>query len=142
MGNLVQLVHSVHKSHIDMVLTNGLKAISAFDDLGLEMRRGVVFCWLRREDDKLSLSDQRNDYVYVEVTVDRDRCRVAEMDFASIAIMYLQGSRRPKNEEAARLLAQVYQLTSVPLSDYFEGIFSTPEVLVKGDISPDCIRLN
>ena len=106
------------------------------------MRRDVVYCWLRKEDDKLFISGQRIDYVYVEVTVDQDRCRVAEMDFASIAMMYFQGSRRPKNEEAAQLLAQVYQLTSVPLSDYVEGIFSTPEVLVKGDINPSCIRLN
>ena len=76
------------------------------------------------------------------MTVDQDRCRVAEMDFAGIAMMYLQGSGgKPRNEEAARLLADVYRVTSVPLSDYTEGMFWTPEVLVKGDIDPDCIKL-
>lgn len=140
MGKQVRLLHSVHKSKIDEVLKNGLKAASEFDDLGLEMRCGVVYCWLRKEDDKMW--GKRADCVYVEVTVDEDRCQVAEMDFASIAMMYLQGSdSKPKNEEAARLLAEVYRVTSVPLSDYTEGLFSTPEVLVKGDIDVDCVKL-
>jgi len=133
----VALPRSIHKSKIDEVLRNGLKAVSEYDDLGLEMRRGVVYCWLRKEDDKLSSGGQRADYVYVEVTVDQDRCRVAEMDFAGIAMMYLQGSGgKPRNEEAARLLADAYRVTSLPLSDYTEGMFWTPKVLVKGDIDP------
>lgn len=120
MEKRIQLVHSIHKSKIDEVLKKGLKAVSEYDELGLEMRRDVVYCWLRKEDDKMY--GQRTDYVYVEVTVDQDRCRVADMDFASISMMYLQGSGgKPKNEEAARLLAEVYQITSVPLSDYTEG---------------------
>ena len=140
MGKPVQLLHSVHKTNIDEVLENGLKADSEFDHLGLEMRRSVIYCWFRKEDDKMW--GQRVDYVYVEVTVDEDRCRVAEMDFASIAMMYRQGSGgKPKNEEAARLQAEVYRVTSVSLSDYTEGMFWTPEVLVKGDIDADCIKL-
>ena len=142
MGKKVELLHSVHKSKVEEILKYGLKAVSEYDDLGLEMRRDVVYCWLRKEHNKLSSGGQRTDCVYVEVTVDEDRCRVAEMDFASIAMMYRQGSGgRPKNEEAASLLAKVYRVTSVPLSDYVERMFSSPEVLVKGDIDPDDIRL-
>jgi len=142
MGKPVRLLHSVHRSRIDQVLSEGLKAASEFDDLGLEMRRGVVYCWLRREDDRMSQGGQRADYVYVEVTADEERCRVAEMDFASVAMMYLQGSGgKPRNEVAARLLAEVYRVTSVPLADHTEGTFWTPEVLVKGDIAPGCIRV-
>jgi hypothetical protein len=49
---LAQLVHSVHKSQLVIVLKDGLKAISTFDDfLGLEMRRDVIYCWLRKEDE-------------------------------------------------------------------------------------------
>jgi hypothetical protein len=140
MEKQIRLLHSTHRSNVDQVLRNGLKATSSFDDLGLEMRRGVVYCWLRKEDDKMW--GQRADCVYVQVTVDQDRCRVADMDFISIAMMYLQGSKgKPKNEEAAQLLADLYRVTSVPLSEYTEGMFWTPEVLVKGDIDPDCIRL-
>ena len=135
-----QLIHSVHESIIGIVLRDGLKAASRFDSLGLDMRRGVIYCWLRKEDDKMWR--KRSDYVYVRVSVDQDRCRVAEMDFASLALMYLQGDTvRPENKEAAHLLAEVYRVTSVPLSEYEPGIFSTPEVLVKGDISPDYISL-
>jgi hypothetical protein len=140
MARLARLLHSVHKSKIDGILREGLKAVSEFDNLGLDMRRGVVYCWLRREDDKMW--GQRTDHVYIEVTVEEDRCHVAEMDFASIAMMYLQGSGgRPKNAEAACLLAEAYRVTSVPLSEYVEGMFSTPEALVKGDIDPICIKL-
>jgi hypothetical protein len=140
MEKQIRLLHSTHKSNIDQMLRNGLKATSSFDDLDLEMRRGVVYCWLKKEHDKMW--GQRADYVYVQVTVDKNRCRVADMDFISIAMMYLQGSKgKPKNEEAAQLLGDLYRITSVPLSEYTEGMFWTPEVLVKGDIDPDYIRL-
>ena len=135
----VQLFHSVPLTEVDAVLKEGLAASSAFDDLDLDMRQGVVFCWLCQEHDKMW--GKNPDYVYLGVTVDQDRCRVAEMDFASIAMMYRQGSGgKPVNIEAARLLAELYQVTSVPLSEYQEGMLWTPEVLVKGDIEPGCVR--
>jgi len=82
------------------------------------------------------------DYAYVQATVDRSRCRVADMEFSSLAMMYLQGSGgRPGNTQAAALLAKLYELTSVPLSDYRGGMFCTPEVLVVGDIGAECITL-
>ncbi len=142
MGQRVKLIHSVHRSALDEVLSNGLRASSAFADLGLEMRRDVIYCWLQREDDKMSSGGQRPDYIYLEVTVDQDRCVVADMDLASIAMMYHQGSGgKPKSLEASRLLAEAYRVTSVPLRDYTPGVFWTPEVLVKGDIAPDSVRI-
>jgi len=140
MEKSVKLLHSVHRSKVSDALGNGVKAASTFDALGLEMRRGVVYCWLRKQDDKMW--GKRDDYVYLEVTVDEDRCRIADMDFISLALMYRQGSGgKPKNEEAARLLAEVYRSTSVRFSKYVPGMFWTPEVLVKGDIAPDWVRL-
>lgn len=142
MGKQVTLVHSVRKSRLAEVLQTGLKAVSEFADLGLEMRRGVVYCWLRKEDDKLSAGGQRGDFAYVEVTVDQERCSVADLEWSSIALMYLQGSGgKPRNLEASRLLAQVYLVTAVPLSEYRPGIFFSPEVLVRGDIAPECLRV-
>ena len=135
----IQLFHSVPLTEIHAVLKEGLTASSAFDDLDLDMRQGVVFCWLFQEHDKMW--GKNPDHIYLEVTVDQIRCRVAEMDFASIAMMYRQGSGgKPVNLEAARLLAKLYQVTSVPLSEYQEGMLWTPEVLVKGDIEPGCVR--
>jgi len=136
----IELLHSVPCTSLESVLKEGLRASSNFDDLGLEMRRGVIYCWLRPEDDKMW--GQNPDYAYLRVKADPSRCRVAEMDFASIALMYLQGQNgKPKNPKAVALLAQLYEVTSVPLSEYREGILWTPEVLVKGDISPQDIAL-
>ena len=137
---IVRLLHSVPRSKIQSVLREGLKASSAFDDLGLEMRCGVVYCWWCQEDDKMW--GRNSAYAYLEIAIDSSRCCVAEMDFASIALMYLQGQGgRSKNAEAAALLARLYEVTSVPLNEYREGMFSTPEVLVKGDISPEHITV-
>ena len=142
MGQQVKLLHSVHRSGLDGVLKTGLRASSAFASLSLEMRRGVVYCWLRKEDDKMSSGGERPDHIYLEVTVDQDCCLVADMDLISAAMMYHQDSGgKPRNPEASRLLAEAYQATSVPLREYQPGMFFTPEVLVKGDIAPDCIKV-
>jgi hypothetical protein len=142
MGKQVQLLHSVHRSRLEEVLRTGIRAVSVFDDLGLDMRRGVVFCWLRQEDDKMSSGGQRPDHVYIEVKVDEERCDDADMDLFSIALMYLQGQGgKPQNLEASRFVAEAYRASAVPLSEYKSGVFFTPEVLVRGDIAPECIKL-
>jgi len=139
MGKRIRLLHSAPATKAEEILSAGLRATSEFDDLDLEMRRGVVFCWLREEDDKMW--GKRPDHAYFEVKVDAERCRVAEMDFASVAMMYRRGEKKPKNrQQAARLLAEAYRVTSVPLSEYVEGTFFAPEVLVKGDIDSACVR--
>lgn len=139
MAEQIRLIHTIHKSMVGQALRVGLRAVSAYDDLNLDMRRGVVYCWLRKEDDKTSQGGQRADFVYLEVTVEEERCIVADMEWSSLAMMYRQGQRRPKNMEASRLLAELYRVTAVPLSEYAEGTLFTPEVLVKGDIPPESI---
>jgi hypothetical protein len=141
MSKQVRLLHSLHRSQLDEALRTGIHAVSVFDDLGLDMRRGVIYCWLRAEDDKMSSAGQRPDHVYVEVTVDEDRCVVGDMDLFSLALMYYQGSGgKPRNAEASRLLAEAYRVTGVALSRYTPGMFFTPEVLVKDDIAAECVR--
>ncbi len=141
MPHLARLYHSLPASLAQIALSSGVKAVSMFDDIGLEMRRDVVYCWLSKEDDKLSRDGQRTDFVYLEVTVETQRCTVADMEWSSLALMYLQGQSRPQNLGAARLLAEIYRVTSVPLNDYSDGMFFTPEVLVKGDIAAADLRL-
>ena len=144
MGKQVRLVHSVSRSALASVLEHGLKAVHDYSCVDLEMRKNVVCCWLRKEDDRL----RREDRTYVEVTVEEGRCLVADMDIISLAMMYEPGSGSDapaipvrKNAEAARLLAEVYRITAVPLAEYREGMFGSPEVLVSGDIGPEYIRL-
>ena len=142
MGQRVRLLHSIHKSKVAEALRTGLKAASEFPALDLEMRRGVVYCWLDKADDKLASGGQRADFVYLEVEVDQDRCLVADLDLISLAMMYHQGSGgKPKSPGASRLLAEAYRVTAVPLSEYTPGMFCTPEVLVMGDIAPDCVSM-
>ncbi len=63
------------------------------------------------------------------------------MDLIGLALMYKQGSSKTlQNNEATELLAQVYQITSLPLTSY-DGRFFTPEVLVKGNIEPSLISI-
>lgn len=129
----ITLLHATPEAKVDIILREGQRAASAFDDLGIPMRRGVVYCWLRREHDKMW--GNNTDYTYIEVTVDRSRCRVADMEWSSLALMYLQGNLKPEHSEAASLLARLYEVTAVSLDDYREGMFFTPEVLVSGDVS-------
>ena len=139
-GDRVTLFHSVPRTKLALIAGEGLIASSGFDDLELEIRRGVVFCWLRPEDDKMWGANP--EYTQVQATVDVCRCRVADMDFSSIALMYLQGQGgRPRNTQAAALAAKLHDVTSVPLSNYRDGMFCTPEVLVKGDIVPEDITV-
>lgn len=136
----IRLLHAVPRAKLASVLQEGLRATSAFDDLGLELRRGVIYCWLRREDDKGWGSN--SEYTYVQVTVEQSRCQVADMEFSSIALMYLQGQGgKPRQAAAAKLLAQLYEVTAVPLREYREGMFFTPEVLVRGNIGPENIEV-
>lgn len=141
MGQQMNLLHSVPRSELEEVLRTGLRPASAFPELGLEMRRGVVYCWLRREDDRMSSDEQRPDHIYLEVTVDESRCLVADMDLIGAAMTYAGSGGKVQNPEASRLLAEAYRVTAVPLRDYTPGMFFTPEVLVKGDIAPDCIKV-
>jgi len=136
---MIELLHSTHKSNVDSILKNSLHATSKFDTFGLDVRKGVVYCWLKKEHNKMWANN--SDYIYLRVLVDENRCRVADMEWISFAMTYRQGILKPKNEEAAKLFAEIYKVTSVSISEYFDGLFYTPEVLVKGDISADSISL-
>ena len=138
----VQLIHCIHRSRVDEALRSGLKARSDFDDLGLDIRRNVVYCWLDEDDDKLSAGGQRPEHVYIQVTVDVERCVVADMEFSSLALMYKQGQgSKPKDQRVSALFAEVYALTAVPLCDYAPAMFFTPEVLVQGDVGRECLQV-
>lgn len=97
MGREVKLLHSVPKSQVGDVLRDGLEAASELEEPGLEMRRGVVFCRLCREHDRMW--GRRPDYAYLEVSVDKDGCRVAEMDFAALSLRWARRTCPPCRPE-------------------------------------------
>ena len=134
--------HYTDKSNLDNIMKCGLKATSRYESF-TELRKNVVFCWLSPSDNKI-FSD---DTVCLEVTVDEKDCMVASMDYISFAMMYKYGGSEhggmniPINETASDLFVKLYETTAIPLSRYEDGNLFSPEVLVKGNISPENIRV-
>ena len=123
-------------------MENGLQATSRYESF-TELRKNVVFCWLSPSDNKI-FSD---DTVCLEITVNEKDCFVASMDYISFAMMYKYGGAKyggmniPVNELASDLFVKLYETTAIPLSEYNDGNLLSPEVLVKGNICPDNIRI-
>ncbi len=80
--------------------------------------------------------------------MDENDCIVASMDYISFAMMYKYGGAKhggmniPLNETASELFVKLYDTTAIPLSQYRDGNLFSPEVLVKGSISPENIRIH
>ncbi len=134
--------HFTDKSNLDSILKNGLKPTSRYE-LFTNLREDVVFCWLSPSDNKI-FSD---DAICLEVTVDESDCIVASMDYISLAMMYKYGGAKyggmniPINEQASDLCVKLYEATAILLREYKEGQLFSPEVLVKGPISPLNIKV-
>lgn len=135
--------HYTDKTNLDSIMQSGLKATSRYESFS-ELRKNVVFCWISPSDNKI-FSD---DTICLEVTVDENDCIVASMDYISFAMMYKYGGAKhggmniPLNETASELFVKLYDTTAIPLSQYRDGNLFSPEVLVKGSISPENIRIH
>ncbi len=134
--------HYTDKANLDSIMQSGLKATSRYESF-TELRKNVVFCWLLPSDNKI-FSD---DTICLEVTVDENICVVASMDYISFAMMYKYGGAKyggmniPINESASELFVKLYETTAIPLSQYKDGNLLSPEVLVKGNITPKNIQV-
>ena len=138
----MKVYHYTDKTNLDNIMENGLKSASKYESF-TELRKNVVFCWLSPSDNKI-FSD---DMICLEVTVDEKNCIVASMDYISFAMMYKYGGAKhggmnvPINETASDLFVKLYETTAIPLSKYEYGNLFSPEVLVKGNILPENIRV-
>jgi len=138
----MELFHFTDKANMDSVLQYGLRASTSYE-IFTPIRKNVVFCWLRREDNKL-LNDSQ---ICFRINVDPERCLIADMDYISMAMMYKHNPggegtvKKPVNPKAEKLFTQLYKVTAVKPRDYHEGMHFTPEVLVKGDIHISDIAL-
>lgn len=137
----MKIYHYTSKTNLENILVDGLKASSKYEAL-TELRKGVVFCWLSPDDQKIF----NNDEICLEITIDDSLCTVAEMDYISFAMMYKYGGEKyggkniPINHKASDLFVQLYETTALPISDYNDNFF-TPEVLVKGSVNPQNIKV-
>lgn len=138
---MIELFHYTQKGLVAPILTHGLFPSARFHDLGLEMRRNVIYCWLTPEDDRMGYRENP-DYVCLKAQVEPDRCLVADMDLATLAYQHLRGvGGKERDPEKARAFAEQYQATAVPVSQYRPRIFAAPEVLVKGAVPADRLSL-
>ena len=138
----MNVYHYTDKANLDSIMTQGLITTSSYESF-THLRKGVVFCWLSPSDNKI-LSD---DKICLEITVDENDCIVASMDYISFAMMYKYGGANnggmniPINVRASELFVKLYETTAIPLSQYKDGNLFSPEVLVKGSINPENIRV-
>ena len=138
----MKVYHYTDKANLDSIMTQGLITTSSYESF-THLRKDVVFCWLSPSDNKI-LSD---DKICLEITVDENDCIVASMDYISFAMMYKYGGAKyggmniPINETASVLFVKLYETTAIPLSQYKDGNLFSPEVLVKGNITPENIRI-
>ena len=137
----MKLYHYTNRVNLDKILTEGLKASSKYESF-TELRKDVVFCWISPNEQKIFSDDE----ICLELTIEDSRCTVAEMDYISFAMMYKYGGAKyggknvPVNHKASDLFVQLYEATALPISNYDDNFF-TPEVLVKGNIDSQNIKV-
>ena len=139
---MIKLYHYTLKENLEKILSEGLKPTSHYEEF-TDLRRGVVFCWLSPDDQKIF----NDNMVCLEIEVEEDRCTVAEMDFISFAMMYKYGGANfggknlPINPDASDLFVKLYEVTATKIDNCEKNSFFTPEVLVKGEIRANHIKI-
>jgi len=76
----MELFHFTDNANKDNILKNGLKASTKYE-IFTPIRENVVFCWLKKEDNKLFKDNQ----ICFKINVDDERCLIADMDYVSMA---------------------------------------------------------
>lgn len=138
---MIHLYHYTSEEHLESIFAEGLHTSSRYE-MFTNLRKDVVYCWMSPTDQKI-FSDSS---VCLEIEVDESRCLVAEMDYISLAMMYQYGGKKygsknlPINKKASALFTQLYEITSIPIKAYDDNFF-TPEVLVKGHVAPEKIKI-
>jgi len=138
----MELFHFTDAANKKSILRNGLKASTRYE-VFTPIRENVVFCWLKKEDNKIA----KNNQICFRVNIDAKRCLIADMDYVSMAMTYKYNpkgediAKKPVNPIAERLFVQLYETTAVKPCDYYDGMHFSPEVLVKGDIQASDIEL-
>lgn len=138
---MINLYHFTERKNIDDIMKNGILTSSKYEIFS-SIRDDVVFCWVSPEDNKMQFEDP----VCLKVNVEENLCKIADMEYISLAMMYKYGGgnnkglNTPVNIEASNLLVKVYEVTAVSLEN-FKNHFFTPEVLVKGAIKPEHISI-
>ena len=139
---MIKLYHYTAKENLEKILSEGLLPTSRYEQF-TDLRKDVVFCWFSPEDQKIF--DEQT--VCLEIEVEEDRCTAAEMNYISFAMMYKYGGAKyggqnlPVNLEASNLCVKLYEATAAKIGECERSNYFTPEVLVKGKINADNIKI-
>ena len=136
----IDVFHYARVEDLDAISEEGLKVGARVMKVDSALRASSVYAWLAPDYDVMGYSENPK-YVCLRARVEVARCRVAPMELFMAAYVNHIGRGQPKNPEIAARLIAAYEKMAVPIDQYNQGMFRSPEVLVEGAISPDDIAV-
>jgi hypothetical protein len=136
----IDVFHYARAEDLDAISEEGLKTSARSLIVDSPLRKKSVYTWLAPEFDVMGYNENPQ-YVCLRARVESARCTVAPMELVVAAYNNHIGRGQPKNEEISARLIAAYEKVAVPISEYMQGMFRAPEVLVEGEISADDIAV-
>lgn len=136
----IDLFHYARVEDLDAISEEGLKVGARIMKVESALRDSSVYAWMAPDYDVMGYNENPK-YICLRARVEVARCRVAPMELFVAAYVNHIGRGQPKNPEIAARLIAAYEKMAVPLDQYNQGMFRSPEVLVEGEISADDIAV-
>ena len=136
----IDLFHYARGEDLDAISEEGLKAGARVMKVESALREKSVFAWMAPDFDVLGYNENPK-YICLRARVEVARCRVAPMELFVAAYVNHIGRGQPKNSEVTAKLMAAYEKMAVPIDQYNEGMFRSPEVLIDGEVSADDIAV-
>lgn len=136
----IDLFHYARVEDLDAISEEGLKVGARVMKVDSALRESSVYAWMAPDYDVLGHCENPK-YVCLRARVAVARCRVAPMELFVAAYVNHIGRGQPKNHEIAAKLIAAYEKAAVPIDQYNQGMFRSPEVLIEGEISAEDIAV-
>lgn len=136
----IDLYHYARSENLDSISEEGIKPGSSYFAFDVPSRNTAAYLWRFPDEDVMGYSDNPR-YVLLRARIDPSRVKIAPMELVSAAYVNHIGRGQPRNPEIADKLIAAYERMQVPLYEYQNGAFRTPEVLVEGGVDADDIAV-
>jgi hypothetical protein len=136
----IDLFHYARGEDLDAISDEGLKVGARVMKVESALREKSVFAWMAPDFDVLGYNENPK-YICLRARVEVARCRVAPMELFVAAYVNHIGRGQPKNSEVTAKLMAACEKMAVPIDQYNEGMFRSPEVLIDGEVSADDIAV-
>jgi len=138
--NEVTVYHYTPRENVPTILKNGLLNQSKFNAMSSRLRVNASYHLLSPSHDVMGYAGDEG-YACLQVTADPAHCVVADMDLISAAyVNYIQEQANESVYDYRKLVA-LYDASAVALTDYENGMFRAPEVILRRHVPPDKITL-